>query len=87
LDEEKGFFQDIFFNFICLTEEVGELGAVLARAWRDKELGQEHDNQAALREELADCLAYLLKLANYAGFDLEEAYLDKMRINREREWR
>jgi deoxyadenosine/deoxycytidine kinase/NTP pyrophosphatase (non-canonical NTP hydrolase) len=87
LDEEKGFSQDIFFNFICLTEEVGELGAVLARAWRDKELGQEHDNQAALREELADCLAYLLKLANYAGFDLEEAYLDKMRINREREWR
>ena len=41
----------------------------------------------ALREELADCLAYLLKLANYAGFDLEEAYLEKMRINREREWR
>lgn len=87
LDEEKGFLQDIFFSFICLTEEVGELGAVLARMWRARELGQEHDNQAVLRDELADCFAYLLKLANYAGFDLEEAYLEKMRTNRDREWR
>jgi deoxyguanosine kinase len=87
LDVEKGFAQDIFFNFICLSEEIGELGAVLARKWRDQALGKESDDQSALREELADCLAYLLKLANYAGFDLEEAYLEKMRINREREWR
>jgi deoxyguanosine kinase len=87
LDEEKGFLQDIFFNYICLTEELGELGAVLARSWRARELGQEPDNQAALREEVADCLAYLIKLANYAGFDLEEAYLEKMRVNRERGWR
>jgi NTP pyrophosphatase (non-canonical NTP hydrolase) len=27
---------------------------------------------------LADCLAYLLKLANYTGVDLERAYLAKM---------
>jgi deoxyguanosine kinase len=87
LDEEKGFLKDIFFNFICLTEEIGELGAVLAHTWRARELGQEHESEAALREELADCLAYLLKLANYAGFDLEEAYLEKMWANRQREWR
>ncbi len=86
LDEEKGFLQDIFFNFICLTEEVGELGAVLARTWRARATGKELENQAELREELADCLAYLLKLANHAGFDLEEAYLEKMRVNRDREW-
>jgi len=87
LDQEKGFLQDIFFNFICLTEEVGELGAVLARSWRARAMGEEDDTRALLREELADCLAYLLKLANYAGFDLEDAYLQKMQANREREWR
>jgi NTP pyrophosphatase (non-canonical NTP hydrolase) len=40
----------------------------------------------ALREELADCMAYLLKLSNYAGVDLEEAYLEKMDVNQERAW-
>jgi deoxyguanosine kinase len=87
LDEEKGFLKDVFFNFICLTEEIGELGAALAQSWRARERGEAYDDQAALREELADCLAYLLKLANDAGFDLEEAYLEKMQRNREREWR
>jgi deoxyguanosine kinase len=87
LDEEKGFLKDIFFNFICLTEEIGELGAALAQSWRADARGEEYDARAALQEELADCLAYLLKLANDAGFDLEEAYLEKMRRNREREWR
>jgi len=87
LDEEKGFLQDIYFNFICLMGEVGELGAVLARNWRSQAAGKEGDDQAALREELADCLAYLLKLANYAGIDLEEAYLEKMQINKSREWK
>ncbi len=86
MDEEKGFLKDIFFNYFCFTEEVGELGAVLARTWRATALGEEPDTQAAFREELADCLAYLLRLANYAGCDLEEAYLGKMLINREREW-
>ena len=86
LDQEKGFLQDIFFNFICLTEEIGELGAALARLWRAGALGEEGGDHAALHEELADCLAYLLKLANYAGLDLEQAYLDKMQVNRQREW-
>ncbi len=39
-----------------------------------------------LREELADCLAYLLKLANYTGVDLEQAYLAKMGVHKERIW-
>lgn len=86
LDEEKGFLRDIYFNFICLTEEIGELGAVLVRTWSAQARGQEPENQAVLREELADCLAFLLKLANCAGIDLEQAYLEKMRVNRDREW-
>jgi NTP pyrophosphatase (non-canonical NTP hydrolase) len=43
-------------------------------------------HRESLREELADLLAYTLKLANYADIDLEQAYLDKMRRNVGREW-
>ena len=38
------------------------------------------DSRPALREELADLLAHLLRLANDTGIDLEQAYLDKMRL-------
>jgi NTP pyrophosphatase (non-canonical NTP hydrolase) len=40
----------------------------------------------SIQEELADVLAYVLKLANYTGIDLEEAYLRKMQLNERREW-
>ena len=43
-------------------------------------------NRALLRAELADLLAYTLKLSNYIGVDLEEAYLEKMRENINRHW-
>ncbi|MCZ7666048.1 MAG: hypothetical protein M5U34_01790 [Chloroflexi bacterium] len=42
--------------------------------------------RASLRSELADLLAYTLKLANYTGIDLEQAYLDKMKQNLGRSW-
>ena len=32
----------------------------------------------SIREELADVLAYVIKLANYAGIDLEAAYLEQI---------
>jgi NTP pyrophosphatase (non-canonical NTP hydrolase) len=99
LDRDKGFIADLFFNYIGLTEEVGELGRVLKRMWRRQEqlLAQVGNRQEAhdraiaadganLEEELADALAYLLKLANDAGIDLESAYLKKMSQNRERTW-
>ena len=35
------------------------------------------EQQEGLRGELADCLAYLLKLANYTGIDLDAAYLPR----------
>jgi len=100
LDHNKHFDSDIFFNYILLTEEMGEIASELKGIWRDtKRLvadgrqaeearGKSIDkHRAALRMELADLLAYTLKLANYAGIDLEQAYLDKMRANIGREWR
>jgi deoxyguanosine kinase len=99
LDREKGFSTDPYLNFICLTEEVGELGAELKRVWTAQErhyksVGNRREAQDRalqehlphLREELADCLAYILKLANYTEVDLEEAYLEKMRTNVGRNW-
>jgi deoxyguanosine kinase len=99
LDRAKSFNTNPFFNFICLSEEIGELGREFARLWGEEELLVAEGRSAtqarqiafqrrrpSLESELADCMAYLLKLANYAGIDLETAYLAKMRHNQERAW-
>ncbi len=99
LDESKGFDPDLFFNYILLGEEVGEVARVLVNMWREMrvlaERGRTHEEaredaldryRSDLRGELADLLAYTLKLANYAGIDLEQAYQEKMRANIVREW-
>lgn len=91
LDREKGVIADLFFNYISLTGEIGEVGRVLQETWRrqDQFLPQVGNRkeaqdralegvQADLQEKLADTLAYLLKVANDAGIDLESAYLKKM---------
>jgi deoxyguanosine kinase len=100
LDQNKHFDPDLFFNYILLTEEMGEIAGELKGIWRDTQRlvadGRQPEeargkslekHRAALRAELADLLAYTLKVANYAGIDLEKAYLDKMRANIGREWR
>jgi len=99
LDASKNFDPDLFFNYILLTEEMGEIASELVKMWGDGrrlmgdgrsplEAHQEAVNRhrASLRSELADLLAYTLKLANYTGIDLEQAYLEKMRQNINREW-
>lgn len=100
LDKSKGFNVNVYFNYLCLSEEIGELGSELARLWSlentliAKGHAEEQARQVALKErsreieaELADCMAYLLKLANYAGIELEAAYLSKMQLNLDRHWR
>lgn len=99
LDASKGFDPDLFFNFILLTEELGEVSSEIIKIWRDtKRLSRDgrgsteaHQeaisrHRGTLRSELADLLAYTLKIANYTGIDLEKAYLEKMRRNLSREW-
>jgi deoxyguanosine kinase len=100
LDKTKGFITDLYFNYLCLGEEMGELGSELAQLWREEtELviqgsqGEQARKTALARRrkgiqaELADCMAYLLKIANYAGIDLEAAYREKMKVNQSRTWR
>ena len=92
LDAAKGFYTDLYLNALLLQEEVGEVASAVAQLWcAERELGNLdaalNQQRDALAEELADCLAYLVKLANYAGVNLEAAYLAKMRRNLGREWR
>jgi len=99
LDAEKGFDPDPFLNFIGLSEELGELARALKQMWlyqgRLRDDGADvaqaqtralDGHRERIQEELADCLAFLLKLSNYAGIDLEDAYLHKMAVNARRRW-
>jgi len=100
LDEQKQFDPDIMFNMVLLIGEIGEVAEVLKRV-RKKARGLEKrqndppdgamesalaDYREELGAELADCLGYIFKLANYTGVDLQEAYLKKMAINMHRNW-
>lgn len=59
-----------------------EAGEVLEHfQWRD----EVHD-VAGLASELADVGLYLLQLASITGVDLEQAIIDKLEQNRDREW-
>ena len=78
---------------------MGEIASELVNIWREtKKLVSDghlttdaHQEavkkyRAALRGELADLLAYILKLSNYTDIDLEAAYQDKMKQNIGRDW-
>lgn len=41
---------------------------------------------AELAGELADVALYLLQLASITGIDLEQAIVDKLAVNQQREW-
>lgn len=59
-------------NMAVLTEEVGELARIMARAYGDQSFkeGEKHD----LGDEMADVLWVLICLANQTGVDLTEAF-------------
>lgn len=48
--------------------------------------GDETADSDALAGELADVALYLLQLASISGIDLEQAILDKLALNQDREW-
>ena len=49
--------------------------------WRD-----DPQDQRELSSELADVALYLLQLASISGIDLEQAVLQKLEANAQREW-
>jgi NTP pyrophosphatase (non-canonical NTP hydrolase) len=86
LDQEKHFDQDIFRNIAYLSGEIGELVSAVRRLRKAGEVAEESDARIHVGEELADCLAYVVKLANYMEVDLHEAYVNKMQSSTKREW-
>jgi deoxyguanosine kinase len=78
LDHDKQAATDPYLNFILLQEEIGGLARAFAQRWVATTTGRPDHSPAAIRHELADVLAHIIKLANYAGVDLETAYLEKM---------
>ena len=47
---------------------------------------EEITDREELASELADVTLYLLQLASIAGIDLEQAVLDKLKLNSSRQW-
>ena len=87
LDKEKKFDTDIIRNVAYLIAEVGEVMNAIRTLHKVRTESEIQEAKKRLSFELADCLAYVAKLANYADVDLQEAYKTKMRINSERNWR
>ncbi|MBV7338473.1 hypothetical protein KFU94_61675 [Chloroflexi bacterium TSY] len=86
LDQAKNFEADFIKNVGFMAGEIGE--AVNAYRHLSKVINTPEEDTARthLGEELADCLAYILKMANYGGIDLQDAYVKKMTRNVSRTW-
>src|SRR5215218_5357508 len=71
---------------LALGGEVGELGNAIKKLRRRLLQGERFSSLSftEIQEEAADILAYLLKLCNLMGWDLEKLYLEKMKANEER---
>lgn len=84
---EDGQIPELYLDYLGLTEKIGALGRevkrlwVLQAPWRSQveatstEAAVWGEARNGLRGGLVDALSYLLKLANDAGIDLEDAYL------------
>ena len=67
------------------VEEAGSDGEEAAEVLEHFQWSEEADSDA-LAEELADVALYLLQLAYLTGLDLEQAILDKLAVNYQRDW-
>ncbi|WP_088009095.1 MazG nucleotide pyrophosphohydrolase domain-containing protein [Indiicoccus explosivorum] len=87
----------ILGTYMLLMTEIGEVGEEFRRLFTlvdghvSKGCGQEEAFRRAMAEvkmdlgkELADCLAYITKFANFFDIDLEESFYSKMEEVRNR---
>ena len=71
---------------MALGGEVGELTELFQWLSEDasRRVGADPDTARAVRDELADVLVYLVRLAGVLGVDLDEAVRTKIRANAEK---
>lgn len=86
LDERKGFDRDLLRNVALLCGEIGELVRAIQNARRPASASAAARAETQIGEELADLLAYVIKIANLSDVELEDAYRRKMQRNLERDW-
>lgn len=87
LSAERGWDkQTITEEFLLFVEEVGELAKEI-RKLEKMHLDIRKTHSSDLEGECADVLNYILGLANKLGVDLEEAYVRKREITRQRVWK
>jgi NTP pyrophosphatase (non-canonical NTP hydrolase) len=70
---------------VLLVEELGELATAL-RARMGLLMSEEDEPEKTVRLELADCLIYILHMANQTGINLTSALRKKERINAAKKW-
>lgn len=71
---------------LLLTEEIGELAKAVRTATGIKVGIDEKKRYKTIDLELADCLIYILDLANLASIDLQRAFSEKERLNDLKVW-
>jgi len=71
---------------LLLVEEVGELAKAI-RNFLGLRSSRKRDLYKNVGEELADCMIYLIDIANLANVDLENAFREKERHSSRRKWR
>ena len=71
---------------LLLVEEVGELAKSIRREIGLKVGASNPEDRKKVAHELADCLIYLLDIANLEGIDLDEAFRAKEAINQKKSW-
>lgn len=72
---------------LLLIEEVGELAKAIRREIGLKVGVTKPEDRKLVAHELADCLIYLLDIANLADIDLDDAFRAKEEINNKKSWK
>ncbi len=80
----RGFNNSTIENALMLGEEVGELFKALRK--HSKMQVDSSSKIGSLREELADVILLTLAVANDLNVNLEEAIIEKEKINMQRKW-
>ena len=83
---EKGFEKETIKDVLLLY--IGEVLELIKSIQKSTNLKTkiEKENLKDVENEFADCLIYLLDLANLSDIDLEKAFLNKMKLNKEADW-
>lgn len=84
---ERGFEDESLRDAVLLlVEEIGELAKATRCEMGLKVNAADPLSRKSVQHELADCLVYLLDIANLSGVDLEEALREKESVNSQKRW-